>query len=112
MQSKESVKLAPAKPGPLEQLVDYASNSIVSRTLKKSKAGTLTLFAFDAGEELSEHTAPFDAYVQILDGEAVLMIDEESVKATAGETVLMPANVPHAVLAKKRFKMLLIMIRG
>jgi len=112
MKSKESGKLPPAKPWQLETLVDYASNSIVSRTLTKSKAGTLTLFAFDADEELSEHTAPFDAYVQILDGEAVLMIDKKSVKATAGETVLMPANIPHAVLAKQRFKMLLIMIRG
>jgi quercetin dioxygenase-like cupin family protein len=101
-----------AQPVRLGALVDYAGGAVVSRTLAKNKAGTLTVFAFDAGQELSEHTAPFDAYVQLLDGEAVLVIDGQAVSVAAGETVLMPANVPHAVRAETRFKMLLIMLRS
>ncbi len=113
MDSKiNSAKLPAAEPVVLENMIEYAANSVVSRTLTKSKAGTLTLFAFDAGEGLSEHSTPFDAYVQILDGEATLSINNETVIAGTGKTVLMPANVPHAVSAVKRFKMLLIMIRG
>lgn len=104
--------IGPAQPSRLEALLDYAPAAVVSRTITKSKAGTLTVFAFDAGQELSEHSAPFDAYVQILDGEAELTIGGQVVPARAGETVLMPANVPHAVRAAQRFKMLLIMIRG
>lgn len=110
--NKNSGNLPSAKPVLLGKLVDYAPNSIVSRTIKKSKQGTLTLFAFDAGEELSEHSAPFDAFVQILDGEAEIIIDNKPVKTSVGETILMPANVPHAVVAQQKFKMLLIMIRG
>ena len=104
--------LAPATPVKLGAEVDYLAGSIVSRTIAKAKGGTLTLFAFDAGEELSEHTAPFNAFVQVLDGEVELTIGGKSVPATAGEIVLMPANVSHAVTAHKRFKMLLSMIRG
>ena len=104
--------LEPGTPTRLEELLDYGPGAVVSRTLAKSKAGTLTVFAFDQGEELSEHTAPFDAYVQVLEGRAELLIGGESRLPETGETVLMPANVPHAVKAVERFKMLLIMIRG
>jgi len=102
----------PGKPEQLSLLVDYASGSVVSRTLAKSRAGTMSVFAFDAGEELSEHTAPFDAYVQVLDGTVELTIGGERVAATSGDLVLMPADVPHAVRAVERFKMLLTLIRG
>jgi quercetin dioxygenase-like cupin family protein len=104
--------LEPGTPTRLAELVEYAPGAVVSRTLAKSEAGTLTVFAFDRGEALSEHTTPFDAYVQVLDGRAELVIGGESVLAQAGETVVMPADVPHAVKAIQRFKMLLIMIRG
>ena len=104
--------LEPSEPTRLAELLDYAPGAVVSRTLVKSKAGTLTVFAFDQGEELSEHTTPFDAHVQLLDGRAELVIGGRSVFPQTGETVLMPANVPHAVKAIERFKMLLIMIRG
>lgn len=92
-------------------IADYAPDSIVSRTLAKTKGGTLTFFAFDAGQELSEHSAPFDAYVYVVDGKAELIIGGTSVPASAGQLVLMPANVPHAVRAVERFKMLLTMLR-
>jgi len=84
---------------------------VVSRTLANNSAGTLTVFAFDEGQALSEHSAPFDAYVQVLDGAVELTIGGEAVRAVAGETVLMPADVPHAVRAIEPFKMLLIMLR-
>ncbi len=100
------------QPIPLADHVDYADGSIVSRTLLDAKAGTLTLFAFDAGQGLSEHTAPFDAVVQVLDGQAVLVIDGRAVTARPGEMVIMPAHVPHSVRADQRFKMLLTMIRS
>lgn len=96
----------------LAALVEYGEGAVVSRTLAKNDAGTLTVFAFDEGQELSEHSAPFDALVQILDGDVELTIGGESVPATAGQAVLMPANIPHAVKATSRFKMLLTMIRG
>jgi quercetin dioxygenase-like cupin family protein len=95
----------------LADLAHYQEGAIVSRTLTKRPGGTVTFFAFDAGQSLSEHTAPFDALVQVLDGEAELVIDGAPVVASAGQAVLMPANIPHAVNAKKRFKMLLVMIR-
>jgi len=93
-------------------LVDYADGAIVSRTLAENDAGTLTVFAFDAGQGLSEHSGPFDAIVQILDGEAELTIGGEAMTAVAGQLVVMPANVPHAVKAPGRFKMLLTMFRA
>ena len=96
----------------LKDYVEYAKDSIVSKTLIEKKGGTITLFAFDQGQGLSEHSAPFDAIVQILDGEGELTIGGNIVIAKAGETVIMPANVPHAVNANKPFKMQLIMIRG
>jgi len=95
----------------LKSLIGYSRASIVSQTLIDKPAGTLTLFAFDAGQGLSEHTAPYDAVVQILEGEAELVIGGKPVKAGAGRTVIMPARIPHAVRAVKKFKMLLTMIR-
>lgn len=95
----------------LEKLVEYSDGSVVSRTIAKSKSGTITLFSFDKGQGLSEHSTPFDAIVQVLDGEAELIIGGKSIIAKAGETVIMPANIPHAVNAPRRFKMLLIMLR-
>jgi quercetin dioxygenase-like cupin family protein len=96
----------------LLEAVQYAEGAIVSRTLLDGPAGTITLFAFDAGQGLSEHTAPFDALVQVLDGEAELTIGGRSVRAEAGQAVRMPAGVPHAVAAPTRFKMLLTMLRS
>ncbi len=104
--------LPPAAPVNLGEMVEYSDGAVVSKTLVKNTAGSLTLFAFDAGQELSEHTAPFDAVVQILDGEVELIIGGELVRASAGQTVLMPANVPHSVHAASPLKMLLVMIRG
>jgi quercetin dioxygenase-like cupin family protein len=100
-----------AEPVRLEALVDYGTAAIISRTLARSPGGNLTLFAFDRGQELSEHTAPFDALVQVLDGRAELTIGGRPVVAEAGQSVLMPANVPHAVKAVEPMKMLLVMIR-
>ncbi|MDY0058647.1 MAG: cupin domain-containing protein [Myxococcota bacterium] len=108
----QPAELPPATPTVLADAVAYLPGAVVSRTLAKSPAGTLTLFAFDEGQELSEHSAPFDAYVQILDGIALLTIGGQLVRTAAGETVRMPANVPHAVQGEGRFKMLLVMIRG
>lgn len=99
----------------VKQLVDllqYQDGSIVSRVLLKNKGGTVTLFAFDQGEGLSEHTAPFDALVVVLDGEADVEIAGEGFKVRQGETITLPANRPHAVKAAAKFKMLLIMIRA
>ena len=96
----------------VEGLVEYAEGAIVSRTIAKNEAGTITLFAFDAGQELSEHSAPFDAFVHVLDGEVELIIGGKTVTASAGELVIMPADVPHAVKAPKRFKMILTMLRN
>jgi quercetin dioxygenase-like cupin family protein len=107
----EAGGLPAATPVSLSDLASYQDGSIVSRTIAKKGGGTLTLFAFDAGQALSEHTAPFDALVQVLDGEAELVIGGQKVQARAGQAVLMPANVPHAVNAPVRFKMLLSMVR-
>ncbi len=109
---KQSGGIPVAEPVVLADLVEYAPGAVVSRTIKKSKEGTLTVFAFDTGEELSTHSAPFDAYVQILDGEVELTIGEETVRPSPGDTVLMPADIPHGLHAITPFKMLLIMIRG
>lgn len=96
----------------LAELVEYQAGSVVSKTLIDKKIGTVTLFAFDAGQSLSEHTAPFDAMVYIPDGEAEIAIDGNILSVKKGETVIMPANKPHALKAVKKFKMLLIMIRA
>jgi len=109
-QDQVSVKTDEVKQ--LVDLLQYQDGSIVSRVLLKNKGGTVTLFAFDEGEGLSEHTAPFDALVVVLDGEADIEIASESFKVRHGETITLPANRPHAVKAASRFKMLLIMIRA
>lgn len=95
----------------LTELVRYQPDSIVSRTIAKNGGGNLTVFAFDAGQALSEHSAPFDALVQVVDGEAELVIGGKTVVAPTGSLTLMPANVPHAVHARQRFSMMLIMLR-
>lgn len=96
----------------LAGLIDYQDGAIVSRTLIKKPTGTVTLFAFDQGQELSEHTAPYDAMVQVLDGEAEVTIGGKPWRLTGGQMVIMPADVPHAVKAVGRFKMLLTMVRS
>jgi quercetin dioxygenase-like cupin family protein len=96
----------------LNSLIEYAPDSIVSKTILDKTVGTITLFAFDAGQKLSEHTAPYDAVVQVIDGDAALTIGGKSINVSAGEIIIMPANVPHAVAAEGKFKMLLTMIRA
>jgi quercetin dioxygenase-like cupin family protein len=93
-------------------LVEYSADSIVSKTLIDTKAGTITLFAFDAGQGLSEHAAPYDAVVQIIDGDAEITIGGNAIHASEGNIVIMPANAPHALHATNRFKMILTMIRA
>lgn len=93
-------------------LVGYQDGAVVSRTLVKQSAGNVTLFAFDAGQELSEHTAPYDALVQVLEGDAEVTIARQPHRMGAGEMIIMPANRPHAVKALARFKMMLTMIRS
>jgi len=95
----------------LAEYIQYAAGSVVSKTLLDKKTGTLTLFSFDAGQGLSEHTSPYDATVQVIEGEAALTIGGKTVNAKAGEMVIMPAGIAHSVRAEQRFKMLLIMIR-
>lgn len=106
------LKTCLAKTVNLAGLIEYSPDSIVSKTIIDKPVGTITLFAFDAGQSLSEHQAPYDAFVQIVEGSAVLVIGGKDVPAKAGEIVIMPANIPHAVAAKERFKMLLTMIRA
>lgn len=96
----------------LSSLVEYAEDSVVSKTVLDKKAGTLTLFAFDKGQRLSEHRAPFDAVVEVIDGTGQITIDGVDNDVSAGEIIIMPADVPHSVTAVERFKMLLIMIRN
>jgi len=98
-------------PIPVAGAVPYADGSIVSKTVLDMPAGTLTFFAFAAGQGLSEHTAPYDATVQILDGEAEIIIDGRPITVNCGELIIMPANIRHELRAVKPFKMLLIMIR-
>lgn len=96
----------------LADLLSYQEGSIVSRVLLKNKGGTVTLFAFAKGEGLSEHTAPFDALVHIVEGEADIQIASETFRVHEGEAIVLPANRPHAVSAASNFKMMLIMIRA
>ena len=93
-------------------LADYQEGAVVSRTLLKRAGGTVTLFAFDEGQSLSEHTTPFDALAHVLEGEANIVVAGALLSVSTGEIVLMPANQPHAVQARTRFKMLLTMIRS
>ena len=103
---------APGRAVSLGGLVAYAPGAVVSRTLVDKDKGTVTLFAFDADQGLSEHSTPYDALVLVLDGRAGVTVGGNPVEAAAGETVLLPANVPHSLRAVERFKMLLIMIRA
>lgn len=96
----------------MHELATYQPGSVVSRTLIDKKIGTLTLFAFDEGQGLSEHTAPYDAFVQVLDGTATVTIDGVAQQVGAGQMIIMPANVPHSLRADVAFKMLLVMIRA
>lgn len=96
----------------LAELVAYQDGAVVSRTVIQKKTGTVTLFSFDEGQGLSEHTAPFDALVYILDGEAEVTISGKSMNLKTGEMVIMPANEPHALNAVKKFKMMLVMIKS
>jgi quercetin dioxygenase-like cupin family protein len=95
----------------IAELVSYQDGSVVSRQITKADAGNVTLFAFDQDQELSEHTAPFDALVHVLDGEAEVRISGKPFQLKAGDAIIMPANEPHALMAVSRFKMLLTMIR-
>jgi quercetin dioxygenase-like cupin family protein len=95
----------------LASVADYHEGSVVSREILKGKLGSVTLFAFDVGEGLSEHTAPFDALVSVLDGEAEITVGGERHRVGQGEAIIMPANVPHSVKGLRRFKMLLVMIK-
>lgn len=96
----------------LENAVSYAAGSIVSKTIVKKQTGNITLFAFDKGQELSEHTAPFDAMVNVMDGKVEISIDKKSYLLSAGEFIIMPANIPHALKAVEKFKMMLVMIKS
>jgi quercetin dioxygenase-like cupin family protein len=96
----------------LQNLVNYEDGSVVSRTIIDKPAGTVTLFAFDKGQGLSEHTAPYDAMVYLFDGEAEITISGNSLKAKRDEMVIMPANQPHSLKAIQRFKMMLVMIKS
>lgn len=96
----------------LNDLVGYQGDAVVSRTIIDKQTGTVTLFSFDTGQGLSEHTAPFDALVYICDGEAEVTISGRSNRLKAGEMVIMPANEPHALRAIKQFKMMLVMIKS
>ena len=92
--------------------IDYQEGSVVSREILKKETGTVTVFAFDKGQGLSEHTAPFDALVIIMDGRAEVQISGKTTIVSQGEFIIMPANQPHALKAVKRFKMMLVMIRS
>jgi len=101
-----------AKASNLQGLIDYQESSVVSRTLIDKKSGTVTLFAFDENQGLSEHTAPFDALVYVLDGEVEVTIAGNPIRLKQGEMTIMPANHPHSLSAKTKFKMLLTMIKS
>jgi quercetin dioxygenase-like cupin family protein len=101
-----------AQPLNLASLIKHQKGSVVSRTIIDKNAGTITLFAFDENQGLSEHTAPYDAFVYIIDGEANIMISGKTFRLKKGELTIMPANEPHAISAVTKFKMLLAMIRS
>jgi quercetin dioxygenase-like cupin family protein len=93
-------------------LVNYGEGSVVSRTIIDKSSGTITVFAFDKGQGLSEHTAPFDALVYLIEGEAEVIISGRSLSVKPGEMVIMPTNQPHSLKAVERFKMMLVMIKS
>jgi quercetin dioxygenase-like cupin family protein len=96
----------------MASMTDYQTGAVVSRQITKAEGGNVTLFAFDEDQELSEHTAPFDALVQVLEGESEIKISGKPFRLHSGEAIIMPANEPHALRAVKRFKMLLTMIKA
>ena len=96
----------------LASFIEYSDNSVLSKTLVDKNAGTITLFSFDAGQGLSEHTAPYDAVVQIIDGEAEIIIGGTASHVKTGQIIIMPGGIPHELRAPKKFKMLLTMIRA
>ena len=108
----KSTGLEPANVCKLADLAAHSNDSIVSRTLMKSPSGSLTLFAFDAGQHLSEHTCPYDALAHVIEGTAEIVIDGNPHEVSAGQVVLMPTDVPHAVNARQSFKMLLTMFKA
>jgi quercetin dioxygenase-like cupin family protein len=112
MENQQSAAVLVADPQSLAGLVAYQDGAVVSREVIRKPTGTLTVFAFDKGQGLSEHTAPFDAFVQVLDGKAVITIAGKEHAVGTGEAIIMPANQPHALQAEERFKMLLVMIRS
>jgi quercetin dioxygenase-like cupin family protein len=110
---KENKKTAPKTQAvKMSDFVDYQEGSIVSRTMIDKRAGTVTFFAFDEGQGLSEHVAPYDALVCVLDGEAEVVVSGKTYRLKEGEMILMPANKPHALKAIKRFKMMLTMVKA
>ena len=109
---KATKEMAGAEIVRLGEMVNYQDGAVVSRTLVKRATGTITAFAFDAGQGLSEHTAAFDALVQMMEGEAEITISGKAFPLRVGEAILLPANQPHAVTATKQFKMLLTMMRS
>jgi quercetin dioxygenase-like cupin family protein len=104
--------LRPGQKGAVASLVSYQQGSVVSRTIISDRAGTVTLFAFDEGEGLSEHTSPYDALLHLLEGEAEVTISGKVSSLEQGDAIILPAGKPHAVKATERFKMLLTMIRS
>lgn len=100
------------QPAVLADAVDYQSGAIVSRKMIQKPTGSVTLFAFDEGQELSTHSAPYDALIYVVDGEAAIRIDKKPYRVTRGQVLMLPANHPHAVKANRRFKMLLTMVRS
>ena len=96
----------------LAGLVDYQADAVVSKTLVKKKAGTVTLFAFDKGQGLSEHTAPYDAMALVIDGEVDITVSGNTKRVKKGEMIIMPANEPHELMGVERFKMVLVMVRS
>jgi len=111
MGEKQTAKKNNASPLLLADLVQYAQDSVVSKTLLDKKTGTITLFAFDKGQKLSEHVSPYDAVINVIDGSAKITIGGKANSMSTGQIITMPANIPHAVEAAERFKMLLILIR-
>jgi quercetin dioxygenase-like cupin family protein len=112
MPTKANGGMQAGEPEALSSMVEYHDGSVVSRTLIDKPSGTLTLFSFDRGQGLSEHQTPFDAFVQIIDGSATILISGVAHELVSGQAIIMPANKPHAVRAQSRFKMLLAMIKS
>ncbi|HMT74677.1 MAG TPA: cupin domain-containing protein [Chitinophagaceae bacterium] len=107
-----SASIEPANIFNAAESIAYAEKSVVSKTIIKKTTGTVTIFSFDKGEGLSEHSAPHEALIQLLDGKAEIIIGGQSHHLESGQSIILPANIPHAVKATERFKMLLTMIKG